>query len=357
MLASVEVGKMFNARVVDLKAQQLTLRVGNQLLDAQLATDLRTLRHRFDRQGPFPATFQVLQTEPQLVLRLATDKVSAENPAMKFVRQSLPYQRSLVELVKFLAKSGDLAGGVNNSRHTSPGVQELSTLAREISQRIATVSTLSTADGVATTLSRSGILYESHINRWMTQKSGLPNKDFKWQLLRAASLIQNTLEAGSQPQSLIDKLRNFDTQIEGSLARIETLQLASHQSSNEESVRLFFEIPLNHQQKFHRVHGYLEQTGKRRNEHPDIETSITLEIEISAQRSILARLTRSSLGLDINLWSEDPTLQQGILSRTANLEKSLENKNTPPARVKLARFDTSAIDPLKVFDKLISDEA
>ena len=344
--------------MIDLSGDTLTLQLGHRQVHAKLSAPNVHLQRAFDQQGAFETNFRVIRNNPNLVLKIALDTPSQPVPgATKFARATVPYQQSLAEVFKFLATSKALNADVKISGHTDAASKQLSKLASEISNRLPSLTSLVSAAGFKSALIQSGVLYESQLADWLMKNSARPNADFKARLLRVADVLGTSRLANGLKSDLQAQFRMFSGQIDSALARIETLQLASAEASNHEKNLLFFEIPYKGDAAANVIRGFVEQRNRTPVDEPSEDIAIGLEIRLSEQDTLLAKVRRNAQGLQVLLWSESARIQQGIQAGRAAFEQNLCKHQSGPVHVSLRKMATGDFEPLQQFDGLLIDEA
>ena len=351
-------GDTLRAKVIALSGDTLMLQLGQRQLHAKLSAPNAQLQRALDQQGAFETNFRVVRNNPNLVLKIAVETPAQPVPPVaKFARATVPYQQALADVFKFLATSETLNADAKISKHTDATSKELAKLATVISNRLPSLTNLVSADGFKSALTQSGVLYESQLADWLMKNTARPGADLKARLLRVADELRASRLANGPKSDLQAQLRVFSGQIDSALARIETLQLASTEASNHDKNLLFFEIPYKSDRAVNVIRGFIKQRNQTAVDAPCAEMAIGLEIRLSEQDILLAKVTRSAQGLQVLLWSESPRIQQAIQAARATFEQHLCKRQPSSVHVSLRKMATDDFEPLRQFDDLLIDEA
>ena len=354
---SIRVGSIVNANVIRVHKDALALQIGKHQLTARVMNSSGAQWHPEAHQLPVKASFRVLQISPQLILKplMATTPPSPPSTA-SYVRASLPSQQPLNQVLHLIAKASESPMSGHDTGKIHQNTQESVRIANEITQRLPSIATLSTALGVETALKHSGVFYESELARRLFGKLTAPKEDLKWRFLQAATELGSLLQFDNAAPSTFDPLRRMSGYVDAALARIETMQLASLETSDENKTVLIFEIPFKDDHSVKLIQGYIERHHQQSRELSSNETSIVLEIPFSATATLLAKLTHDSRGLKIVLWSENTDVQHALRTKHENLIRKLGEQHIEIMHINIRPLVFDPEDSLHHFEHLIDDE-
>ena len=346
-------GHTLRGQVIEVSAQYMKLRIGGSLLDAKLNDPSGVLRQTFERHGSIEAQFRVVKNHPDVVLKITPETLAKITPqASTFARASLPYQRPLTEFFNtFVAHHKNHSDVAQNSqaRPVHAGTDKTSS---DLANRLPVLLQLATAAGFKAAFLQSGVMFESLLADWLLKGSPQPREDLKAQLLRIASNLGNSRRTGIHPE-----LRGLSEQIDSALARIETLQLASKQSSDDQKSLIFFEIPYKTDEKVSDIRGYVEQRARQSNGDTTAQTSVGLLIQLSQDQSLLAKIRFDSEGLHVFLWSENERIQRAIRAGREEFECLLSKNQANPVSLKIVPMSAEEFEAIPRFKGLLDDEA
>ena len=346
-------GDTLRGQVIDVSAQHMKLSLGGRLLHARLNDPSGVLRQTLERQGPIEAQFRVVKNHPDVVLRITPETLAKMTPpATTFARASLPYQRPLAELFNtFIAHQKNHPDVAHNS--AARLVQaDTAKMTSDLANRLPALLQLATPAGFKAAFFQSGVMFESLLADWAMRRSHQPRKDLKEQLLRIASNLDNSRQTGIHTE-----LRGLSEQIEGALARIETLQLASKQSSDDQRSLIFFEIPFRSDEKVNDIRGYVEQRAAKLSDDATAQTSIGLLIQLSPDQSLLAKLRYDGDRLHVFLWSESESILRAMQAGRDEFERLLSKDQVNPVALNISPMSAEEFEAVPRFKGLLDDEA
>ena len=346
-------GETLRGVVLDVSHEQMKLRIGNSLLNAKLDDPKGSLRHIFENQGPLQADFRVVKNHPHVVLKIKHDTLVPPNSqAAKFARGSLPYQQPLANFFNSLVRQKLPDTDFATKSAMQEGQSDATQVAANLAKRLPVLTQLATASGFKSFFFQSGVMFESLLAGWFFKHHASPRDDFKGQLLRVAAGLQHSRHAAMTADT-----RVLGEQVESALARIETLQLASKLSSDDQKNLVFFEIPYRSDERVHDIRGYIEQRTPKREGDAASQTSIGLLIQLSSDHSLMAKLSYDSQHLQVSLWSESESIRRAILAGREQFERQLSSQQTTPVSINIARMNPEDFEPVHHFEGLLNDEA
>ena len=366
--APLRLGDVLEARVLTQSGNQVSLKVGQQVLSGLLV----------GRQANIAATakFQVVRLEPVPVLKIVNPNQSAATSAMsRFVRDALPTQRPLQALFSLLndAKHQGQQSAENGSTKSQSGL--LHRTVTNIEKHAVSLRDIATADGLRSAIKNSGVFFESQLPQMLINHSKYLNfSDLKATLLRAHERLSSVVNQRSpragqiplapqqaSPSNIDESLGSLMKAVEASLARIETLQLANHTLATTGHNDTYLEIPIRLGDQFEIIRLLLEQEheqadGRENTEHPQ-SASIYLEIAISDNESLQAKASINAEQVSITLWSESERIQQRLRGRAAELEIAVASSTAGNTTIAIQRFHNKILDPARLFSELVRDTA
>ena len=346
-------GDTVRGQVIDVSAQYMKLSLGGRLLHAKLNDPSGVLRQSFESHGPIAAQFRVVKNHPDVVLRISPETLAKITPhATTFVRASLPHQRPLTELFNTFIAHHKNHPHVEQNSPARPVQSSTANITSDLANRLPGLLQLATPAGFKAAFFQSGVMFESLLADWAMKRSHQPREDLKAQLLRIASSLDNSRQTG-----IPKELRGLSEQIESALARIETLQLASKQSSDDQRSIVFFEIPYRSDEKVNDIRGYVEQRAPKPNGDATAQTSVGLLIQLSPDQNLLAKLRSDGEGLHVFLWSESEPIQRAIRAGRDEFERLLSKNQANPVSLNIVPMSAEEFEAVPRFKGLLDDEA
>ena len=332
-LKSWQVGQILSATVAGVSAHgTVTLRINNQLLNAQTSLPLQTGQS---------LKLEVTRAGEQPLLKIAQPPTPQDVQAQA-LRSALPRQLPLAPL---LANLGTLAARAQNT--TDPAGRELAQLARQVIDGLAGKGDVSQGAGLKQAILNSGVFLEAKLAAALAGGTRLPAGDLKAGLLRLlAGLQTQTASAGIQseraatdtstvtrdagrgatpppplrhalPQAqasvstpvagatlatATDMLR----QTEGALARLQLSQVASLPSEQQPQRLWTLEIPVLHEQRTDLFQLRIEEEIAGAGGDDAAPWSVMLAFDLPSLGPVHARILVNGPQVSATLWAEHP---------------------------------------------------
>jgi hypothetical protein len=290
----------------------------------------------------------------------ALETPSAENKTLQAVRQLLPQQTGLTEIIaSLITLAQPLGQTVTALDRTNPTAgEQLRLLARRIVKHLPRHTDAATASGLKQSLLQSGVFLENQLAHSISNQSPFPADDLKAYLLRLLALLSRETgnrakhtpsaaaakKAGEQPdnkQTPLPPLRHFQPQaqpripssitqqpnsqtmlqdllrqVSGALARIQLHQLASMHTEDDTNRVQFTEIPLRHDNGIDVFHIRIEEQQNRKEKNQQENTwCVMLAFELGKFGPVHVKLTLVNDMINTTFWAEQNTTKTLIASQ------------------------------------------
>lgn len=302
---------------------------------------------------------EVIATAPTLTIKLATSQ-STTGLLSNTINSLLPRQTSLPPLLANLAS------------YIGTPIQGDDTLANAIAPLVNNLSNaqdIASSNALKTAITNSGIFLENHLLQGAVNAATVSG-DFKANLMRLlAVLLKQQSEtpqsiSGLAPQAganlkpetpernrgraitppyrgmipqaqsseiatlvemdLPSAIQQLTDQTQGSLARIELMQLANLANQHNETPPISLELPLRHQQRIDLVSLCLEQQSRTtQTEAPEKTWSVTVALALPTLGPLSARLSLQHNRLSAQIWVEQAASADKVIEHLALLREHL----------------------------------
>ena len=337
----IKIGQQIELQVLKITASEALLQIiGSKLRIHTTDKDLLQIGQQLKAQ--------VTSTEPVLQLKVLSQAAASQSIINSTLRQTMPMQQSL----KGLLESIQLLTKTNTVADSQPALTQA---ANRFVQSLPPIEAYKEANVLPEILKKSGLFTEhllAHQIKKTNQPFVVPNNDLKIALLRLATQIRNLqtetratdkptltsptpneragIETGNLPvtggkqqaqqgsvikpntthqqpmlihnEQFTDKLLH---QVEGVLARLQTLQLQHAQTHEQDRPAWSFELPVRTNNSLEHIKIYIEQDDETKNKNYLTPWKVILKFNIEELGAIQAHVTLQGNKVSVNFWAEN----------------------------------------------------
>ena len=348
------IGQILHATVVSNSHHgQVSLRIGNTEVTASSQIALQQNTH---------LSLKVIQLQPRLLLQVMPG--AGNNPLQEALKNLLPRQISLAPLLAELAHKTQTR---ETSSRSSPGTARNALLAA-LPER----SDIRQAEGLQRAVMQSGLFLEAKLATTAAINTTNLSSDLKSLLLRYMKSLKQTHDdspaktsmaqthskqqsgeippplkgrlplphppAPCNPTSTQDSEPNdpaLHKKLQGALARLGLLQIATAENFDDGHTLWQLEIPVRHGNAIEMVALTIEkeQAGTRNDEPTDASWAVNLSLDLPTLGPLQSRINMDTAGLSTTFWSESPETLSIIENRLAELRANFEQHGLKPHRL------------------------